>query len=73
MWNAIDPNIIIDEKRYTLDEFRLILGWHQDGKPTPDMNGVAQPEEWYSLSRRQRTFNLDEENAGDGAVEAPLS
>ena len=37
------------------------------------MNGVAHPEEWYSLSRRQRTFNLDEENAGDGAVEALLS
>lgn len=36
------------------------------------MNAVAQPEEWYSLSRRKRTFELDDKNPGDGAVEAPF-
>lgn len=41
-------------------------------KLTLDLNGVAQPEEWHSLCRRPRTFDLPEEEAGDGAVEAPF-
>ena len=72
MWNAIDPNIIIDENGTPWMNFGSFWDGIKMVKLTPDMNGVAQPEEWYSLSRRQRTFNLDEENAGDGAVEAPF-
>ena len=41
-------------------------------KLTPDLSAVAQPEEWLSLSRRDRTFTLNDKNPGDGAVEAPF-
>ena len=33
---------------------------------------MAQPEEWYSLCRRERSFELDDKDPGDGAVEAPF-
>ena len=41
-------------------------------KLTDDMMQVAQPEEWHSLCRRERSFELDDKDPGDGAVEAPF-
>lgn len=72
MWNAIDPNIIIDEKGAPWMSFGSFWDGIKMVKLTPDMNAVTQPEEWYSLSRRKRTFELDDKNPGDGAVEAPF-
>ena len=60
MWNAIDPNIIIDEKVAPWMSFGSFWDGIKMVKLTPDMNAVAQPEEWYSLSRRERTFELDD-------------
>ena len=72
MWNAIDPNIIIDEA----DTPWMSFGSFWDGikmvRLTDDLARVAQPEDWYSLSRRERSFELDEKDPGDGAVEAPF-
>lgn len=72
MWNAIDPNIIIDEA----DTPWMSFGSFWDGikmvRLTDDLARVAQPEEWYSLSRRERSFELDDKDPGDGAVEAPF-
>ena len=39
---------------------------------TDDLNAVAEPQEWYSISRRQRSVSVKSEDAGDGAVEAPF-
>ena len=49
MWNAIDPNIIIDENGTPWMNFGSFWDGIKMVKLTPDMNGVAQPEEWYSL------------------------
>ena len=72
MWNAIDPHIIIDEN----DTPWMSFGSFWDGiklvRLTNDLTQVAQPEEWYSLCRRERTFELDDKDPGDGAVEAPF-
>lgn len=71
MWNAIDPNVIIDDE----DTPWMSFGSYWDGikmvKLTDDMMKIAQPEEWHSLVRRKRTFSLDDKNTG-GAVEAPF-
>lgn len=72
MWNAIDPNVIVDEEGTPWMNFGSFWDGIKMVKLTKDMMSVAQPEEWYSLSRRQRTFSLDETNPGDGAVEAPF-
>lgn len=72
MWNAIDPNIIIDENGTPWMNFGSFWDGIKMVKLTPDLNKVAQPEEWYSLCRRQRTSGMSGENAGNGAVEAPF-
>lgn len=72
MWNAIDPNVVIDEEGTPWMTFGSFWDGIKLVKLTPDLNGVAQPEEWYSLCRRPRSFNLPDEEAGDGAVEAPF-
>ena len=72
MWNAIDPNIIIDEEGTPWMNFGSFWDGIKMVKLSPDMKSVAQPEEWVSLCRRERTFDLDDANPGDGAVEAPF-
>lgn len=72
MWNAIDSNIIIDEEGTPWMNFGSFWGGIKMVKLTKDMMKIEQPEEWYSLSRRKRTFSIDDTKPGDGAVEAPF-
>src|SRR5574344_1634556 len=72
MWNAIDPNIIIDEKGTPWMDFGSFWGGIKLVNLTNDLMKVAQPEEWHSICRRPRTFTLDDNDPGDGAVEAPF-
>lgn len=72
MWNAIDPNVVVDEAGTPWMTFGSFWDGIKMVKLTPDMMQIAWPEEWYSLCRRNRTFALDDKNPGDGAVEAPF-
>ena len=72
MWNAIDPNIIVDENGTPWMSFGSFWDGIKMVKLTDDMMQVAQPEEWHSLCRRERSFELDDKDPGDGAVEAPF-
>ena len=72
MWNAIDPNIIIDEAGTPWMSFGSFWDGIKMVRLTDDLARVAQPEEWYSLSHRERSFELDDKDPGDGAVEAPF-
>lgn len=71
-WNAIDPNIIIDEKGTPWMSFGSFWDGIKLVRLTDDLNAVAEPQEWYSISRRQRSVNVKAVDAGDGAVEAPF-
>ncbi|MDR1557497.1 MAG: arabinan endo-1,5-alpha-L-arabinosidase [Tannerellaceae bacterium] len=71
-WNAIDPNVIVDENHTPWMNFGSFWGGMKMMKLTDDMMAVAKPEVWYTLSRRLRTFELDDTDPGDGAVEAPF-
>lgn len=70
-WNAIDANIILDEEGTPWMNFGSFWGGLKMVKLTPELQ-VAEPEEWASLSRRPRSFELSDNNPGDGAVEAPF-
>lgn len=72
MWNAIDPNIVIDESGIPWMTFGSFWDGIKLVKLTPDLMQVAQPEEWHSICRRERSFELDDADAGNGAVEAPF-
>ncbi|MGI5847172.1 MAG: arabinan endo-1,5-alpha-L-arabinosidase [Candidatus Cryptobacteroides sp.] len=72
MWNAIDPNLIVDEDGTPWMSFGSFWDGIKLFKMTNDMSAVAEPQEWRSICSRQRDFNLDDANPGDGAVEAPF-
>ena len=71
-WNAIDSNVIFDESGTPWMNFGSFWGGIKMMKLTPDLHAIAQPEEWRTLSRRPRSFELDDTDPGDGAVEAPF-
>ncbi len=72
MWNAIDPNLAVDDNNTPW----LTFGSFWDGiklvKLSPDMLSVAQPEEWYTIAARPRDFGLADTLAGNAAIEAPF-
>ena len=72
MWNAIDPNIIVDDDGTPWLNFGSFWDGIKMVKMEKDLMTVAQPEVWCSLVRRDRNFMLDDSDPGDGAVEAPF-
>ncbi len=72
MWNAIDPNLITDEKGTSW----LVFGSFWNGiklvKMDADLLAIAQPEQWYTVASRRRDFILPDSVAGDAAIEGPF-
>jgi arabinan endo-1,5-alpha-L-arabinosidase len=71
LWNAIDPNLAVDEQGTPW----LAFGSFWDGiklvKLDTSRTQIAKPEQWYTVACRPRTFGLDDTLPGDGAIEAP--
>ncbi|MEO8174492.1 MAG: arabinan endo-1,5-alpha-L-arabinosidase [Sediminibacterium sp.] len=72
MWNAIDPNLMVDENQTSW----LVFGSFWNGiklvKLDSSLSAVAQPEEWYTVASRKRNEILPDSVAGDAAIEAPF-
>lgn len=71
-WNAIDPNVVIDEEGTPWMNFGSFWNGMKMFRMNKDLSGVATPEEWLTISKRPRTWTLDDKEPGDGAVEAPF-
>jgi arabinan endo-1,5-alpha-L-arabinosidase len=72
MWNAIDPNLIMDEKGTPWLAFGSFWNGMKLVKLKSDLFTVAQPEEWYTIAARKREFTIPDTSAGDAAIEAPF-
>lgn len=72
LWNAIDPNIAFDEKGVPWMSFGSFWNGLKLVKLAPDLLSIAEPQEWRTLARRERSFDLSDKNAGDAALEAPF-
>jgi arabinan endo-1,5-alpha-L-arabinosidase len=72
LWNAIDPNLIMDDS----SEPWLVFGSFWQGiklvKMNLDLDRIAEPQQWYTLASRPRDFKVDERDAGEAAIEAPF-
>lgn len=72
MFNAIDPNLSVDENGNPW----LVFGSFWEGmklvKLTNDLTAVAQPEQWYTVARRPRDFGFSDSAAGNAAIEGPF-
>ncbi len=72
LWNAIDPNVAFDESQQPWMVFGSFWSGIKLVKLDSSMLSVAVPEEWRSVSKRPRDYNVADENPEPGAVEAPF-
>ena len=72
MWNAIDPNLILDENKIPWLAFGSFWNGIKLVKLDSTLTAVAQPEEWYTIAARKRDYILPDSVAGDAAIEAPF-
>ncbi len=72
LWNAIDPNIIFDEEGTAWMSFGSFWGGLKLVKMNPDLLSIAEPQEWYTIARRERSLELEDSEAGTAALEAPF-
>ena len=72
MWNAIDPNLILDENKTPWLSFGSFWNGMKLVKLDSTLTAVAKPEEWYTIAARKRDFTLPDSLAGDAAIEAPF-
>jgi arabinan endo-1,5-alpha-L-arabinosidase len=71
-WNAIDPNLAVDAEGTPW----LSFGSHWNGlklvKLGKDFKTPVEPQVWYTIAARPRDFKYPDEEAGNGAIEAPF-
>jgi len=72
MWNAIDPNLAIDDAGTPW----LVFGSFWDGmklaKLDKSLTKLSDPQEWHTVAARPRDYYTEETSAGEGAIEAPF-
>jgi arabinan endo-1,5-alpha-L-arabinosidase len=72
LWNAIDPNIVFDDEGVAWMSFGSFWEGLKLVKLDESLLSIAEPEEWYTVARRERSFELSDKNPGDAALEAPF-
>jgi len=72
LWNAIDPAVIIAEDGTPWMSFGSFWGGLKLVKLDRDMTTLAEPQEWYSIAKRERSVLIDDRDAGPAALEAPF-
>jgi arabinan endo-1,5-alpha-L-arabinosidase len=72
LWNAIDPNLVMDEGGTPWLNFGSFWNGMKLVKMNKDLLSVAQPEEWYTIATRRRDYILPDSVPGDAAIEAPF-
>ncbi len=71
-WNAIDPAIAFDDDGQPWMAFGSFWNGLKLVRLSDDLKSLAQPEEWYTIARRRRSFDTNVRDAGDAAIEAPF-
>ena len=71
-WNAIDPNIVVDEAGVPWMSFGSFWSGLKLVKLAPDRISLAEPQEWHTIARRDRPVFEDDTQPGTAALEAPF-
>ncbi|MGK4566833.1 family 43 glycosylhydrolase [Flavobacterium sp. 3HN19-14] len=72
LWNAIDPNLVYDENNMPWLAFGSFWNGLKLVKLNADLLSIANPQEWHTIARRERSFELDDTDPGNAALEAPF-
>lgn len=72
LWNAIDPNLVLDDNGVPWLAFGSFWSGMKLVKLESDLKEIAEPQEWYTIAKRERSFKHSDRDPGEGAVEAPF-
>jgi len=72
LWNAIDSHVIIDEAGTPWMSFGSFWSGLKLVKLAPCLSKPAEPQEWYTIARRERPAFMDDRKSGPGELEAPF-
>ncbi len=72
MWNAIDPNLTVDENNIPWVAFGSFWEGIKLVQLNNDLTSIAEPQKWFTIASRKRDFILPDSVAGDAAIEAPF-
>ena len=72
MWNAIDPAVIVDETGTPWMSFGSFWGGLKLVKLAENLTALAEPQEWHTIAKRERSILQDDASAGSAAIEAPF-
>nr|WP_226911429.1 arabinan endo-1,5-alpha-L-arabinosidase [Gallaecimonas mangrovi] len=72
LWNAIDPNVTIDDKGTAWMAFGSFWDGIKLVRLDSSLTKVAKPEQWYSLARQERPPFTPQTAAGPGEIEGPF-
>lgn len=72
LWNAIDPNIAFDDQGDAWMTFGSFWEGMKLVKLDSTLLRIEKPEQWYTIARRERSFEVPDRIAGDAPIEAPF-
>jgi arabinan endo-1,5-alpha-L-arabinosidase len=72
LWNAIDPQLIVGEDGTSWLAFGSFWAGLRLVKLAPDRLHVAEPQEWHSLAKRERSVLIDDAEPEPASIEAPF-
>ena len=72
LWNAIDPSVVVDDHGTPWMSFGSFWAGLKLVKLDASGTALAQPQEWYSIAKRERPIFLDDREPGPAELEAPF-
>ena len=72
LWNAIDPNIIVDGQGTPWLDFGSFWDGIRLVKLARNWKAIAEPQEWYSIAKRDRSILEDDRDPGPAQIEGPF-
>ncbi|MEO7497071.1 MAG: arabinan endo-1,5-alpha-L-arabinosidase [Massilia sp.] len=72
VWNAIDPNVVEDEKGGAWMAFGSFWSGLKLVKLDDSWTKLAEPQEWHSIARRERPAFTADSSPEPAAIEAPF-
>jgi arabinan endo-1,5-alpha-L-arabinosidase len=72
LWNAIDPQLVVADDGTPWLAFGSFWAGLRLVKLAPDCLRVAEPQEWRSLAKRERSVLIDDAEPEPASIEAPF-
>ena len=72
LWNAIDANVIADEKGAPWMAFGSFWSGIKLVRLDSSWTALAEPQEWYSIAKRERSVLVDDKEPGPAQIEGPF-